>query len=292
MMKKIFSTLAIASLILTLTFAFAQNETQDTARMADTTAKASDTAMGSTDTAAKAEEAADDTAEQMQAAGEDEQAQVNQTGHQLIKDYFIDGGEFMFPVLVCLIIGLAVCIERIITLNLKTTNSTKLLNKLESFFEQGDVEGAKETVRDTRGPVASIFYQAIDRRTEGIEIVEKSIVSYGSVQMGLLEKGLTWVSLFIAIAPMLGFMGTVIGMIDAFDSIEAAGDISPSLVAGGIKTALLTTVAGLIVGVILQIFYNYLVSKVDSLVNDMEDSSISLVDLMIKYGITKKSNES
>ncbi len=291
-MKKIFSTLAIASLILTLTFAFAQNETQDTARMADTTAKASDTAMGSTDTAAKAEEAADDTAEQMQAAGEDEQAQVNQTGHQLIKDYFIDGGEFMFPVLVCLIIGLAVCIERIITLNLKTTNSTKLLNKLESFFEQGDVEGAKETVRDTRGPVASIFYQAIDRRTEGIEIVEKSIVSYGSVQMGLLEKGLTWVSLFIAIAPMLGFMGTVIGMIDAFDSIEAAGDISPSLVAGGIKTALLTTVAGLIVGVILQIFYNYLVSKVDSLVNDMEDSSISLVDLMIKYGITKKSNES
>jgi len=291
-MKKIFSTLAIASLILTLTFAFAQNETQDTARMADTTAKASDTAMGSTDTAAKAAEAADNTADQMEAAGEDKPTQEKQSGHQLIKDYFIEGGEFMFPVLVCLIIGLAVCIERIITLNLKTTNSTKLLNKLESFFEQGDVEGARVAVRDTRGPVASIFYQAIDRRTEGIEIVEKSIVSYGSVQMGLLEKGLTWVSLFIAIAPMLGFMGTVIGMIDAFDSIEAAGDISPSLVAGGIKTALLTTVAGLIVGVILQIFYNYLVSKVDSLVNDMEDSSISLVDLMIKYEITKKSNQS
>lgn len=291
-MKTIFSTLAIASLILTVTFAFAQNEAQDTAQMADTTAQASDTAMGSTDTAAKAEEAAEDTADQMQAAGEDEQGQANQSGHQVIKDYFIDGGEFMFPVLICLIIGLAVCIERIITLNLKTTNSTKLLNKLESFFEQGDVEGAKEAVRDTRGPVASIFYQAIDRRSEGIEIVEKSIVSYGSVQMGLLEKGLTWVSLFIAIAPMLGFMGTVIGMIEAFDSIEAAGDISPSLVAGGIKTALLTTVAGLIVGVILQIFYNYLVSKVDSLVNDMEDSSISLVDLMIKYGITKKSDQS
>jgi biopolymer transport protein ExbB len=173
---------------------------------------------------------------------------------------------------------------------MKDVNSTKILNDVEGYLSQGDVEGAKDYVRDTRGPLASIFFQALDRRTEGTEMVEKSVVSYGSVQMGLLEKGLTWISLFIAIAPMLGFMGTVIGMIQAFDRIEAAGDVSPSLVAAGIKTALLTTVSGLIVGVILQVFYNYLVSKVDSLVNDMEDSSISLVDMMIKHNVITNKN--
>ncbi|MBT6808611.1 MAG: MotA/TolQ/ExbB proton channel family protein [Flavobacteriales bacterium] len=206
-----------------------------------------------------------------------------ETSHQIIKQKFMEGDpDYMTPVLICLILGLALCIERIIYLNMSTTNSTKLLNDVEGALQNGGVDAAKEVCRNTKGPVASIFYQGLDRSNEGLEQVEKSIVAYGSVQMGLLEKGLSWISLFIALAPMLGFMGTVIGMIGAFDSIEAAGDISPSLVAGGIKVALLTTVFGLIVAIILQIFYNYLLSKVDSIVNDMEDASIKLVDILVK----------
>ena len=205
-----------------------------------------------------------------------------ETFHQIIKQKFMEGGpEFMGIVLLCLILGLALAIERIIYLNMATTNSTKLLNKVEEAITTGGIDAAKEVCRNTKGPVASIFYQGLDRSSEGIDQVEKSIVAYGSVQMGLLEKGLSWISLFIALAPMLGFMGTVIGMIGAFDSIEAAGDISPSLVAGGIKVALLTTVFGLIVAMILQVFYNYLVAKVDSIVNDMEDASIKLVDILV-----------
>ncbi|HIG32033.1 MAG TPA: MotA/TolQ/ExbB proton channel family protein [Flavobacteriales bacterium] len=203
--------------------------------------------------------------------------------HQIIKQKFIQGGPgFMGIVLLCLILGLALAIERIIYLNMATTDTDKLLNDVESALNKGGVDSAKEICRNTKGPVASIFYQGLERSNEGIDMVEKSIVAYGSVQMGLLEKGLSWISLFIALAPMLGFMGTVIGMIDAFDAIEAAGDISPSLVAHGIKIALLTTVFGLIVAIILQIFYNYLIAKVDSIVNSMEDASISLVDLLVK----------
>ena len=211
-----------------------------------------------------------------------EESKTEKTFHQIIKQKFIEGGpEFMGIVLLCLILGLALSIERIIYLNMATTNSSKLLNDVESALNNEGVDKAKEVCRNTRGPVASIFYQGLDRHNEGIDQVEKSIVAYGSVQMGLLEKGLSWISLFIALAPMLGFMGTVIGMIGAFDSIEAAGDISPSLVAGGIKVALLTTVFGLIVAMILQVFYNYLVAKVDSIVNDMEDASIKLVDILV-----------
>lgn len=209
---------------------------------------------------------------------------AEETIHYVMKQKFIEGDwKWMTPVLLCLIIGLAIVVERIIFLNLATTNNEKLLNKIEAAITSGGVDAAKEVCRNTRGPVASIFYQGLDRAHEGIEIVEKSIVSYGSVQMGQMERGLIWISLFIALAPMLGFMGTVVGMIQAFDAIEAAGDISPTLVAGGIKVALLTTVAGLIVAVILQIFYNYLVSKVDGLVNGMEDASISLIDILVKY---------
>lgn len=204
--------------------------------------------------------------------------------HQVLKDYFIQGGAgFMAIVLLALIFGLAIAIERIIYLNLATTNTQKLLNKIESALESKGIDAAKDVCKNTRGPVASIFYQGLNRYDEGIEMVEKSIISYGSVLMGRLESGLSWISLFIAIAPMLGFMGTVIGMIQAFDNIEAAGDISPSIVAGGIKVALLTTVFGLIVAIILQIFYNYLVAKVDSLVNNMEDSSISFIDILAKF---------
>ncbi len=204
--------------------------------------------------------------------------------HQVVKQQFIDGGPtFMGIVLLCLILGLAVAIERIIHLNLATTNTKKLLTDLEGALNSGGVEVAKKVCRNTRGPVASIFTQGLMRMSEGVEMVEKSIISYGSVEMGKLEKGMIWISLFISLAPMLGFMGTVIGMIEAFDAIAEAGDVSPALVAGGIKVALLTTVGGLIVAVILQLFYNYLVSKVDSIVNSMEDASISLVDILVKH---------
>ncbi|MEZ5001191.1 MAG: MotA/TolQ/ExbB proton channel family protein [Bacteroidales bacterium] len=208
--------------------------------------------------------------------------------HKNIKIKFVEGGaQFMGAILLSLILGLAISIERIIYLNLASTNTDKLLKNIEDALENGGVEAAKEICRNTRGPVASIFYQGLDRFDEGVEMAEKSIVAYGGVQMGLLEKNLSWISLFIAIAPMLGFMGTVIGMIDAFDKIEEAGNVSAGLVAGGIKIALITTVSGLIVAIILQVFYNYILSKVDSLTNQMEDSSITLVDLLVKYNLKK-----
>ncbi|MDA1269145.1 MAG: MotA/TolQ/ExbB proton channel family protein [Bacteroidetes bacterium] len=220
---------------------------------------------------------------------DDEIVAEEQSFHQVIKEKFIEGDPlYMTPVLICLILGLAIALERIITLNMATTNTKNLLINIEEALSSGGVEEAKEITRSTKGPVASIFTQGLMRYSEGIEMVEKSIVAYGSVEMGRLEKGLVWISLFISLAPMLGFMGTVIGMIFAFDTIEAAGDISPSIVAGGIKIALLTTVAGLIVAIILQLFYNYLVAKIDSLVNDMEDASISLVDVLVKHKVTGK----
>lgn len=218
----------------------------------------------------------------------DDVVEEEQGFHQVLKEKFIEGGvTFMTPILLCLILGLAVSLERIITLNLSSTNTKKLLAKVEDALETGGIEAAKDVTKDTRGPVASIFTQGLMRYSEGIDMVEKSIIAYGSVEMGRLEKGLIWLALFIATAPMLGFLGTVIGMIEAFDAIEAAGDISPSLVAGGIKVALITTVGGLIVAIILQIFYNYIVAKVDSLANSMEDASISLVDLLVRHKLTR-----
>ena len=207
---------------------------------------------------------------------------------QVIKEYFIQGGwGFMSIVLVCLILGLAFSIERIITLNIATTNTDKLLEKIDEKLKSGNIDEAMEVCKSTQGPTASILYEGLRNANKGPEAVEKAIVSYGSVQMGLLEKGLVWISLFIAIAPMLGFMGTVIGMIQAFDKIEAVGDINPSVVAGGIKVALLTTVFGLIVAIILQIFYNYIVNKIDGIVNRMEDASIALVDVMARNNVFK-----
>ncbi len=276
-MRKLLALFAVFGM---LTFAasnmvLAQENTEaDTTEMSDTT---------TTDTAV----VADDPDVEAVAAVEEEE-EKEQTPHQILKQKFIEGGAgFMGVVLLALIFGLALAIERIIYLNLASTNTEKLLESVEEALENEGVEAAKEICRNTRGPVASIFYQGLSRIDEGIEVVEKSVISYGSVQMGLLEKGLTWISLFIALAPMLGFMGTVIGMIGAFDSIEAAGDISPSLVAGGIKVALITTVSGLIVAMILQVFYNYIVSKIDAIVNNMEDASISLVDIVTKY-VNKK----
>lgn len=194
----------------------------------------------------------------------------------------------MSLVAIALIFGLAFCLERIIYLNLAETNSSKLLKGIEEALAKGDVEGAKTIARDTRGPIASIAYQGLMRIDQGIDVVEKSIVSYGGVQGGLLEKNLSWITLFIAMAPSLGFLGTVVGMIMAFDKIEQVGDISPTVVAGGMKVALITTVGGLIVALILQVFYNYLLSKLEAILNQMEDASISLLDLVIKYNLKFK----
>ncbi|MDA0777940.1 MAG: MotA/TolQ/ExbB proton channel family protein [Bacteroidetes bacterium] len=214
---------------------------------------------------------------------------VEESGIQVLKKKFIEGGAFFMSLpLICFILGLAIAIERIISLFWMSINTDKFVAQIEEQVAAGNIEGAKEICRNTRGPVASIFYQGLDRADQGsIDIVEKSVVSYGSVQMGQLDKGLVWLALFIALAPMLGFLGTVIGMIDAFDAIEAAGDISPAVVAKGIKVALLTTVAGLIVAIILQIAFNFITSKVDGIVNKMEDASISLIDILVKNKVIK-----
>jgi len=167
----------------------------------------------------------------------DASAQSEGFGFQTLKEKFIEGDWFFMSfVLICLILGLAFCIERIITLNIATTNTDALLSKIDERLADGDMEGAKEVCRATPGPTASVLLEGLNNSGGGPEAVEKAIVSYGSVQMGLLEKGLVWISLFIAIAPMLGFMGTVIGMI--------------------------------------------IVSKVDGIVNKMEDASIGLVEMM------------
>ncbi len=254
--------------------------------MASNVAVAQDEAAAQDTASAETTEQVDltDPVEEAAAASEE-----GKSLHSQLKQKFIEGNPtFMSFVLIALILGLAFAIERVLYLNLATSNTKKLLSNVEDALENGGVEAAKEVCRKTRGPVASIFYQGLDRIDHGIDVVEKSIISYGGVQAGLLEKGLSWIALFIALAPMLGFMGTVIGMIGAFDAIEVAGDISPSLVAGGIKVALITTVSGLIVAIILQIFYNYCVAKIDSIVNSMEDASISLLDLLIKHNLKNK----
>ncbi len=278
-MKKLFALLTITGLLSfgTTNVVFAQNDSTQT--------QVEDTAATLETPVATENEAAKDEATQDEAPV----AAKEESFTQVIKQKFIEGGPgFMGIVLVCLILGLAIVIERIVYLNMSTTNTDKLMASIEDALNSGGVDAAKEVCRNTKGPVASIFYQGLDRSHEGVEMVEKSVVAYGGVQMGLLEKGISWISLFIALAPMLGFMGTVIGMIGAFDAIAAAGDISPAVVADGIKVALLTTVFGLIVAIILQVFYNYIVAKVDSLVNDMENSSISLIDLLVKHELSNK----
>jgi len=214
---------------------------------------------------------------------EDNDDQIQQSLHYVLKDKFIEGtAMWMSPILICMIIGLAFIIERIFYLNLATVNSKKLLSKIDEALKSGGIEKAKQVCRDTKGPLAGVFYQGLDRNDEGLDSVEKALVAYGSVQIGKLENNLSWISLFIAIVPMIGFLGTVVGMVLAFDDIERAGDISPTIVAGGMKLALITTVFALITAVMLQIFYNYIISKIDSIVVDMEDATISFMDMMIK----------
>lgn len=209
--------------------------------------------------------------------------------HKTLKTKFIEGGAgFMALTLLTLVFGLALCIERIIYLSLSKTNTKVLLDKVEKALNEKGMDAALEVCRNTRGPVASIFYQGLSRYHEGVDVVEKTVASYGGVQLGLLEKNLSWISLFISIAPSLGFLGTIIGMIEAFDKIQQVGDISATVVAGGIKVALLTTLLGLIIAVVLQLFYNYILSLIEGLTNEMEDSSISLLDLVVEY--EKKNN--
>ncbi len=199
----------------------------------------------------------------------------------VLVEKFNEGGEFMWPVLVALVLGLAIFLERIITLNLADINTRKFVLEVQQALQEGGIPAAQELCAKTRGPVASVFQAGLMRADEGIDAAEKAITTYGSIEMSFLERGLVWLSLFIAIAPLLGFLGTVVGMIEAFDAIEAAADISPSLVARGIKIALLTTAGGLLSGIILQIGYNYCVSKIDRLIADMEESSITLIDSIV-----------
>tara|TARA_B100000524_G_scaffold114684_1_gene55909 strand:+ start:3123 stop:3941 length:819 start_codon:yes stop_codon:yes gene_type:complete len=217
-----------------------------------------------------------------------EEEEVELSFVQTLKQKYIEGDVlWMTPVLICLIIGMALSIERVVYLNLATINTEKFKDDIEAALQSGGVDAAKDLARNTRGPIASIYFQGLDRADEGIDIVEKSVISYGGVQNGLLEKGMTWLQLFIALAPMLGFLGTVIGMIQAFDKIVKDGQVSPTTVADGIKVSLLTTVFGLIAAIFLQIFYNYITSKIDSIVNEMEEASISLIDMMLKNKVSK-----
>ena len=272
-MKKLFATVACVALLSAgfSTMAMAQNA--DSAAAAPATEQVDSTAAAAPQAAA---------ADASATAGQEVAAET--TFHQELKTKFIEGGaDFMALVAITLILGLAICLERIIYLNLANTNPDQLLKNIEAALAAGDLEKAKSIARDTRGPIASIAYQALLRANQGIDIVEKSVVSYGGVQGGLLEKNLSWITLFIAMAPSLGFLGTVVGMVQAFDNIERVGDISPTVVAGGMKVALITTIGGLVVALILQIFYNYILSLVEGILNRMEDASITLLDLIVKY---------
>lgn len=292
-MKKLFALIALTGFLSFSTTALIAQEESETPQseeaMTDEEGTEQDTSDMETeaDTAADSEEDLTEDEADSEEEGElglSEDSEEDASFHQAIKDKFVEGGPFFMSfVVLALIIGLAVSIERILYLSLATTNTKKLIEETENALNSGGIEAAKEVCRNTRGPVASIFYQGLDRFEEGIDMVEKSVASYGSVQLGQLEKGVSWISLFIALAPMLGFFGTVIGMIQAFDAIAEANNISPGIVAGGIGVALITTVSGLLVAMILQVFYNYIIAKIDGITNDMEDASITLVDMLVKH---------
>ena len=264
-MKKLIALLTVAGF---LTFgmanmAFAQNEQK-------------------TDNSAQTEEAVTEEAPAEQAVLMEDADETPQQGlHYVLKEKYIQGGAlWMTPVLICLILGLALVIERIIYLTMSTTNSDKLLGEIKAALKNGGPEKAMSICKNTRGPLASVFYEGLAKYDDGIDQVEKALGAYGSVATGNLEKGLSWIALFISLAPSLGFMGTVIGMIAAFDKISVVGEMSPAVVAGGMKVALLTTLFGLIVAVVLQVFYNYILAKIENIVIDMEDSSIEFLDIV------------
>lgn len=271
-MKKFFASIAcVAALSVGFTTtAMAQDSATTATEVVDSAKATVDTAAAAVDTAATVAPTTDE-------------APAEGGFHQAFKQKFIEGGaDWMTPIAIALILGLAICLERIVYLNLSDVNPKKMLEDIEAALEKNDLEGAKTIARNTRGPIASIAYQALLRADQGIDIVEKSVVSYGGVQGGLLEKNLSWITLFIALSPSLGFLGTVVGMVFAFDKIEQVGDISPTVVAGGMKVALITTIGGLVVAMILQVFYNYILSLVEGIVNKMEDASITLLDIIVK----------
>ncbi len=275
-MKKIFAIVAMLGMF---TFGTTQVMAQDAAAAPEAqTEQVQDSAAA----AAPAEE----VAAPAEAAPVEE---VQSEGfHKTLKTKFIEGdASFMSLVAIAMVIGLAFCVERIIYLSLAQVNTKKLMEAVAAALEKGDVEKAKDICRNTAGPVASICYQGLLRVNDGLDVVERSVVSYGSVKAGELEKGCSWITLFIAMAPSLGFLGTVIGMVMAFDTIEAAGDISPTVVAGGMKVALITTIYGIVVALILQVFYNFILTKIEDITADMEDSSITLLDLLTKYNLKK-----
>ena len=278
-MKKVFAFVAMMGLL-----TFGVNQTINAQETAAPAAEEVAEDNSATDSIAAAEPAEEEVAEVEEASSTEGEGL-----HKIIKTKFIEGSAgFMSLVAIAMIFGLALCIERIIFLSLSEINSKKLLEDIQTALENGDVEGAKSICRDTRGPVASICYQGMMRIDEGLDVVERSVISYGSVQASNLEKNLSWITLFIAMSPSLGFLGTVIGMVQAFDDIQKAGDISPQVVAGGMKVALITTIFGIIVALILQVFYNYILSKVEALNTDMEDSSVSLLDIIMKYNLKFK----
>ena len=204
--------------------------------------------------------------------------------HKQLKRKFIEGSAgFMSLVALALVLGLAFCIERIVYLTLSEVNTRKLMAAVDAKLEQNDVEGAKDLCRDTRGPVASICYQALLHIKEPLEQIDRQLTNYGTVQIAKMEKGCTWIRLFIAVAPSLGFLGTVIGMVMAFDQIQTAGDISPTIVAKGMKVALITTIFGIVVAIVLQFFYNYILSKIEHLTSQMEEGAITLMDSVTQY---------
>ncbi len=267
-MKKLFAIVAVMG---ALTFGSTQLAQAQDAAAADQTEQAAPAAVEQADAAAPV---------------------VAEEGggiHKELKIKYIEGSAFFMSFIsIALVIGLAFCIERIIYLSLAEINTKKFVASIEAAMEKGDVEAAKDIARNTRGPIASIYYQGLMRLDQGVDVVEKSVVSYGGVQAGYLEKGCSWITLFIAMSPSLGFLGTVIGMVQAFDKIQQVGDISPTVVAGGMKVALITTIFGLIAALILQVFYNYILSKIEALTSDMEDSSVTLLDMVVKYELKYK----
>ena len=275
-MKKLFAIIAMFGV-------FAFGATQSMIAQTDSVAVADSSAVvdsAAVDTAAVVE--TEEATEEVAAPIEEESI------HKELKTKFIEGDAgFMSLVAIALVFGLAFCIERIIYLSLAEIDSKKLMAQIEERLNAGEVEGAKTICRNTRGPIASICYQGLMRFDDGVEDVERSVTAYGSVQASYLEQGCSWITLFIAMAPSLGFLGTVIGMVMAFDDIQAAGDISPTIVAGGMKVALITTIFGIIVALILQTFYNYILSKIESITANMEEATISLLDMCMKYNLKK-----
>ena len=262
-MKKLFLVLAVAA----MTFS---------------TAIAQETAPATPEAPATEQVEATEAAEAVEAVEADEIE--GETMHHVLMQKFLEGGwGWMLPILIVLVLGLAIAIERILYLGISSINAKKFAASVEAALNEGGIEAAKDVCRNTKGPIASIYYQGLDRYEQGLDAVEKAVVSYGSVQTGKLESGLGWLSLFISLSPSLGFLGTVVGLVQSFDAIQAAGDISPALVAGGMKVALLTTLLGLIAAMVLQVFYNYVIVKIDSMVNEMEDASITLTDILTAY---------